>query len=79
MQLFQTCIPFQIFAKVLLHNEFSAVRLGQYNSAEVQQCRKKFSSTVPKMKTLFSSAKNLNKFKHIKYSKQKLNGNGLES
>ena len=79
MQLFQTCIPFQIFANIFLHNEFSTVHLGQYNSAEVQQCRKKFSSTVPKMKTLFSSAKNLKKFQHIKYGKQKLNGNCLLS
>ena len=45
--------------------------MGQYNSAEVQQCRKiKFSSTVPKMKTLFNSAKNMNKFQLIKCGKQ---------
>ena len=47
---------------------------GQHNRAEVQQCRKKISSTVPKMKTLFNSAKNVNKFQHIKCGNQKLNG-----
>ena len=30
--------------------------MGQYNSAEVQQCRKKISSKVPKMKNYFNTA-----------------------
>ena len=51
---------------------------------EVQQCRsttvpKKIRSTVPKMKTLFNIAKNLNKLEHIRCGNQKLNGDRLQS
>ena len=50
---------------------------GQHNSAEVQQCRKKISSTVPKSKTFFNSAEKLNKLEDIK-SHQKLNGDRVQ-
>ena len=48
----------------------------------VQQCRiitvpKKNSSKVPKMKTLFNSAENINKFQQINFGNQKLNGEPL--
>ena len=46
----------------------------KYNSAE-----KKISSTVPKMKTLFNSAENFNKFQRIKCGNQKLNGDRLQT
>ena len=42
----------------------------------VQHCR---STTVPKMKTLFNSAENLNKFQHMKCGNQKLNSDSLQS
>ena len=45
----------------------------------VQQCRKrKLCSAVPKMKTLFNRAENMNKFPHIKCGNQKLNGERLQ-
>ena len=51
----------------------------------VRQCRKttvlimKNCSTEPKMKTLFNSAENLNKFQHIKCGNQQLNSDRLQS
>ena len=50
----------------------------------VQKCRsttvpKKNISTVPKTKTLFNRAENMNKVQHIKCGKQKLNDKRLPS
>ena len=54
--------------------DLNSKSVPKYNSAEnenfVQQCQK--------MKTLFNSAENLNKFQHIKYGNQKLNSDRLQ-
>ena len=55
----------------------SQIGLSLGENGAVQQCRKKISSTVPKMKTLVNSAENMNKFQDIKCGNQKLNGEPL--
>ena len=60
--------------KTLEPKSRGSTTVPKYNSAG-----KKISSTVPKTKTCFNSAKNMNKVQHIKCGNQKINGERLQS